>query len=89
MDLLSQPVYAGILCSCILFVVYSTYVRIDMYNNPDEFQTPDFTHRMLVSLFAGVICAAFIYYSRCETPTARPNDTNLLHSFDVNNKCGN
>lgn len=84
MNYLQNPLYAGLICSAVLFVLYSTYVRIDMYNHPDEYQTPDAQHRLIVSALAGVIVGGFMYLSQNGTEkSCKPNDSNLLSVFDA------
>lgn len=82
MQFLKNPYYAALLSSFILFITYSVYVKVDMYNNPEEFQTPDMSHRVKVALMAGLITGGIVYVSKDSETCRKPPCDNLLTAFE-------
>ena len=85
MQFLKNPYYAAILSSFVLFIVYSVYVKVDMYNNPEDFQTPDTPHRLKVALLAGIITGVIVYVSKESDVCKKPPCDNLLTAFEKPN----
>lgn len=82
MQFLKNPYYAALLSSFILFILHSVYVKVDMYNNPEDFQTPDTPHRMKVALMAGLITGLIVHASKSPETCKKPPCDNLLTAFE-------